>query len=65
MQKLLCVICKNYLDEGTCLAFPNGIPQEILTGEGNHAEPLPGQGNNFVFEELNDNDARLRPNRTA
>ncbi len=60
MQKLLCVICKNYLGEITCLAFPDGIPQEILTGTGNHEKPLPNQGNNFVFEEISDNDAGIR-----
>ncbi len=33
----------------TCLAFPDGIPVQIWTGENNHAEPYPGdRGYSFI-----------------
>ncbi len=35
-----------------CEAFPNGIPYEIAWGPNKHATPLPGQGNDIVFEEI-------------
>jgi hypothetical protein len=52
MQIALCQNCKNYLDELTCLAFPNGIPQSILSNERDHRKPLPEQPywNKFVYE---------------
>ena len=61
----ICSKCKNFIgikDEPfknniepdyqiTCRAFPNGIPDEILSGETDHTKPLPNQKNNIVFEE--------------
>jgi len=35
----------------TCSAFPNGIPGEISYGDNKHTKPLPGQGNDIVFEK--------------
>ncbi|NUQ82957.1 MAG: hypothetical protein HUU10_15240 [Bacteroidetes bacterium] len=32
-----------------CAAFPDGIPDEILTANAHH-QPLPGQGNDLVFK---------------
>lgn len=54
--------CKHYLGisqpDGTemtersiCTAFPNGIPDSILSGKNRHAMPLKGQGNDIVFEK--------------
>ena len=49
-----------YIDEDTwatdtmyCLAFPFGVPEEILSGDaGNHTKPRPdlGQKNDIVYE---------------
>jgi hypothetical protein len=51
MQTVLCEICKNYIGDLKCFAFPDGIPEKILTGEEDHKKPINGQTNNFVFEE--------------
>lgn len=56
MQKTLCSMCKNYLIDNICSAFPKGIPEEILTGENDHSEPLPDQNNDIVFESV-DNES--------
>lgn len=38
-----CLYCKYYNDKkiGTCKAFPEGIPHEILDSEFNHINPHP------------------------
>jgi hypothetical protein len=38
---LRCVHSKNGED---CAAFPNGIPEEIYSGDFDHAQPFPGDG---------------------
>jgi len=38
--------------EWVCIAFPNGIPEEILTGESPHTKPLPDQENDIVYEPI-------------
>jgi len=49
----ICINCKNFnAKKFTCLAFPDGIPEAILTGESDHTEPLPEQDNDIVFEPL-------------
>ena len=52
----ICMDCRLYHPndfEGlTCDAFPKGIPDEILYGDGNLSEPLKGQKNEVVFEKL-------------
>jgi len=48
-----CRSCANYLFDLTCLAFQT-IPTEILTGEIEHDTPLPNQGNEIVFEPLDE-----------
>lgn len=47
-----CLICKNYNKDGKCLAFPFGIPLDILRGEADHSKPLPKQDNEIVFEPI-------------
>jgi hypothetical protein len=37
-----CPFCKHYRGELTCAAYPEGIPEAILTGEFDHAEEYPG-----------------------
>ena len=33
-------------------AFPDDIPNEILSGKNDHSKPLPDQSNDFVFENI-------------
>lgn len=37
-----------------CKAFPNGIPTSIMSGDNQHSEPLPGQGNDLVYTRDDD-----------
>jgi hypothetical protein len=54
---LVCFRCKNYRRfKGGCLAFPNGIPDEIVSGENQHSMPLKGQRNKIVFEQMKESD---------
>lgn len=34
--------CKHYLGNDKCLAFPEGIPDEIAYGDNPHTAPYPG-----------------------
>lgn len=52
MEKILCSLCKNYIGDLKCLAYPKGIPSEILTGKDVHKKVREGQKNDIVFEEL-------------
>lgn len=53
--ELVCFNCKNFRRfEGGCNAFPNGIPDEITSGENEHLKPLPDQENDIVFEPIED-----------
>ena len=47
----ICFKCKHYRDfEIGCDAFPDGIPDEIISGENEHSKPLSFQTNDIVFE---------------
>ena len=47
----ICFDCKHFdIEKSTCAAFPNQIPDEILSGENDHSKPLQEQGNKIVFE---------------
>jgi hypothetical protein len=49
---LICFKCKHFKRlEGGCDAFPNGIPDEITSGQNEHSKPLSFQQNNIVFED--------------
>jgi hypothetical protein len=51
MEIQLCNLCKHYLFNLKCTAFPEGIPMEILNGENDHSKPFPQQFNDNVFEK--------------
>lgn len=38
----LCAICKHYNSDLKCLAFPDGIPWDILVEQHNHRKPYIG-----------------------
>jgi hypothetical protein len=46
-----CLLCARHRGNGTCPAFPDGIPHEIWGGEFDHSEPWPGGDNGFQFVE--------------
>lgn len=53
---LVCFECIHFRRfEGGCDAFPNGIPNEITSGENEHSKPLEFQTNNIVFESGSSN----------
>ena len=50
---LVCFYCKHCNKfKGGCKAFPNGIPDEITSGENKHKKPLLDQDNDIVFEPI-------------
>ncbi len=53
MQSTQCIDCNRYRMRLTCEAFPDGIPEEIVTGEHDHTEPFKGDhGLRFVKLEV-------------
>jgi hypothetical protein len=54
--KFLCITCKHAawnnpeLVRG-CTAFPDGIPEEIISNEADHREPFPGD-NGIMYEPI-------------
>jgi hypothetical protein len=40
----LCLRCARFRGDGTCAAFPDGIPEEVFGGEHDHHEPFEGDG---------------------
>ena len=46
-----CDNCAHYIGALTCTAFPEGIPEDILSGYFDHAEPHEGD-NGIRFEPL-------------
>lgn len=52
MMTVFCPNCKHFAGSITrdgegiflCLAFPRGIPTEIITAEADHRKPYPGDG---------------------
>jgi hypothetical protein len=54
---LVCFRCKNFRRfKGGCLAFPDGIPDEITSGQNEHSKPLNEQKNKIVFEQMKESD---------
>jgi hypothetical protein len=53
LPDIICNRCANHIYGLQCKAFAV-IPMEIISGENDHSEPLPDQGNNVVFEPKQD-----------
>ena len=54
---LVCFKCRNFRRfKGGCLAFPDGIPDQITSGQNEHSKPLKGQKNKIVFEPIKESD---------
>jgi hypothetical protein len=53
-KNLICFNCKHWKDVGGCVAFPEGIPDEILISN-KHDKPLDDQKNKIVFEPVDKN----------
>lgn len=50
--KNLCQNCEHYWGDLACAAFPERIPDAILTGDNDHAKKYPDQVGDFVFAPL-------------
>ena len=48
-----CEACSHFGFDGTCKAFPDGIPIDILGGVHDHREPYPGD-NGIRFEQASE-----------
>ena len=48
---VMCFVCNHYKDDYKCAAFPDGIPEEILTGKHDHREPYEGD-NGIQFKPI-------------
>ena len=46
-----CLFCQHYEKALFCDAFPDGIPEAILTGEHDHTDQYPGD-NGIRFEPI-------------
>lgn len=53
MEVNTCVNCKNYFGDLSCMAFSK-IPKDILNGDNDHSKKLKKQGNEIIFEPIED-----------
>ncbi len=65
MKSAQCMNCIHRLDAGdgplACLAFPDGIPEAIVTGQVDHSKPYPNdRGIRFEPEDPTDYDSGLK-----
>ena len=47
-----CYQCLNFIGGDVCLAFPHGIPSEILDGETEHDVIVDGQEGDYVLDRV-------------
>ena len=59
-KKIGCPICRYYQFDGTCSAFPQGIPFPFLAGQLAHTEPVSDQQNDIVFEWISPTEQGVR-----
>lgn len=52
IKEPVCVLCKHVREWGKCDAFPDGIPEEIMSGENLHDKPFPGD-RDIQFDLMN------------
>ena len=45
-----CLECMFYFEDDICAEFPNGIPQDFLSGKKKHISVIDGQVSSAVFE---------------
>jgi hypothetical protein len=56
-EDFICFKCRHFRKiSGGCDAFPENIPDSIAKEGEPHDVPLPGQGNDIVFEPLDPNN---------
>ena len=55
-----CPICKYYQFDGTCAAFPDGIPLIFLSGQEGHTDRIDRQTNDIVFEWISPEEQMAR-----
>lgn len=48
-----CHSCVHSNHDGSCKAFPGGIPEEIMTDDFNHTKRHPKQTGEFVYKKDN------------
>jgi hypothetical protein len=60
--KIGCPICKYYQFDGTCTAFPNGIPLMFLSGQEGHTARIEQQNNDIIFEWISPEKQMVRAN---
>ena len=60
ITKIGCPICKYYQFDGTCAAFPQGIPLLFLSGQEGHTDRLDRQTNDIVFEWISPEEQMAR-----
>jgi hypothetical protein len=61
-NKIGCPICKHYQFDGTCTAFPNGIPLMFLSGQAAHTARIEGQTSDLMFEWISPQEQMTRAN---
>ena len=49
-----CAICKNYVLNKKCWAFPDGIPDKVFRNDIVHDHVIDGQFDKYLFESIND-----------
>lgn len=61
-----CATCKWFFGVESCKAFPDRIPQEILSGEFDHTKKHPKQDNDILYDSgpKNLRDLLFKPETT-